>query len=102
MHSLSRWGHRPPQIAACFIVCSGLLAFLGGHSAAAERDVLIYDTVETSQLDGREWDTVLPRAMTVDAVHRSVLLRFPGVADEIKARLDQGLRIERAEIVLDY
>ena len=38
---------------------------------------------ETATIDGRQWDTPIPGGMTIDAVHRSVLLRFPTAADEI-------------------
>ena len=38
---------------------------------------------ETATIDGRQWDTPMPGGTTMDAVHRSVLLRFPGAADQI-------------------
>ena len=41
-------------------------------------------------------------AMTVDAVHRTVLLRFPSTAEKIKGQLDAGLIVERVEVVLDF
>jgi hypothetical protein len=64
--------------------------------------VLTFEKAETAGIDGREWDMSFPGAMAVDAVHRSVLLRFPSTAEAIKAQLDLGLRIEKVEIVLDY
>jgi hypothetical protein len=57
---------------------------------------------QTAGIDGRDWDATLPGAATVDAVHRGVLLRFPSSAPEIKKRLDSGLEIATAEIVLEY
>jgi hypothetical protein len=64
--------------------------------------VFSFEHAQTSGIDGRDWDRSLPGAMTVDAVHRSVLLRFPSAAEAIKERLDAGLAIERAEVLLEF
>jgi hypothetical protein len=61
-----------------------------------------FEQAQTAGSDGREWDKSFPGAMTVDAVHRTVLLRFPSTAEAIKARLDAGLSIEKVELVLDF
>ena len=63
---------------------------------------LTIDTVETAGIDGRDWDQSFPGAVTVDAVHRSVLVRFPGAAARIAERLAAGGQIARAELVLTY
>jgi hypothetical protein len=84
------------------IVCALALATSIAASRAAGRDVLVLEVAETSQIDGRDWDKVLPGNTTVDAVHRAVLLRFPGAAAAIKSHLDRGERIEDAEIALEY
>lgn len=73
---------------------------LGGRAAFA--DTLIWTQAETAQLDAREWERTAPNERTFDAVHRAVLLRFPGAAEAIKARIDAGKIIERAEIQLNY
>jgi hypothetical protein len=76
-----------------------------GHLAGAQERralVLTVDQVQTAGIDGREWDKSFPNGMTVDAVHRAVLLRFPSSADRIKAKLEAGLTIVKVEIVLDY
>ena len=62
-------------------------------------------TIEQSQtagIDGREWDKTFPDSMTVDAVHRAVLLRFPSTAEAIKAKLEAGLTIAKVEVALEY
>ena len=64
--------------------------------------VLTFEQAQTAGMDGREWDKSFPGAMTVDAVHRAVLLRFPSTAETIKEQIDAGLTIERVEVVLDY
>ena len=38
---------------------------------------------ETASIDGRIWDKPIVGGKTVDAVHRSVLLRFPAMAEPI-------------------
>jgi hypothetical protein len=43
-----------------------------------------------------------PGALVFDAVHRSLLIRFPDAADQISARLRQGAAIEKVELLLPY
>ena len=45
-------------------------------------------------------DPAKPGAIACDAVHRSLLVRFPGAAEQIAAAIGQGKAIVRAEIVL--
>jgi hypothetical protein len=64
--------------------------------------VLTFEQSQTAGMDGREWDKSFPGAMTMDAVHRTVLLRFPHTAEAIKAQLDAGFSIDKVEVVLKY
>ncbi|HEX9327504.1 MAG TPA: hypothetical protein VF915_13350, partial [Reyranella sp.] len=57
---------------------------------------------ETATIDGREWDTPIMGGRTVDAVHRSVLLRFPDAADAIAILLRKGRILLKAELSLQY
>src|SRR5882724_8504167 len=57
---------------------------------------------ETATIDGRQWDTPIVGGRTVDAVHRSVLLRFPDAADTIAILLRKGLVLLKAELSLQY
>jgi hypothetical protein len=57
---------------------------------------------ETATIDGRIWDKPIVGGKTVDAVHRSVLLRFPAMAEPIAAKLAKGYAVARAELVLAY
>ncbi len=68
----------------------------------ASAEVLVMRHALTTGIDGREWDRSFPGATTVDAVHRSVLIRFPGSAKEIAARLASGFVIEKAALVLEF
>ena len=50
-----------------------------------------------------EWnDPAKPGAIACDAVHRSLLVRFPGAAERIAAALGAGKTVVRAELVLEY
>ncbi len=71
-------------------------------AASAWAQPLALDTFETAGIDGRAWDKPFPNARTADAVHRSVLLRFPGAATAIAERLAQGGTVAKAEIVFAY
>jgi hypothetical protein len=44
----------------------------------------------------------LPGALAFDAIHRSLLVRFPGSARRIATKLREGYRIEKAEILLPF
>ena len=73
-------------------------------SAQARRDGDLFEIAdsETATIDGRKWDTPIVGGRTVDAVHRSVLLRFPGAADAVAATLGQGRVLVKAELSLAY
>ncbi len=43
-----------------------------------------------------------PGAIAFDAVHRSLLVRFPGAAEKIAAKLVQGLAVQKAELILPF
>ena len=57
---------------------------------------------ETATIDGRDWDTPIVGGRTVDAVHRSVLLRFPDAADTVAILLRKGMILLKAELSLQY
>ena len=43
-----------------------------------------------------------PATLAFDAVHRSLLVRFPGAAETLATKLGQGFEIEKAELVLPF
>jgi hypothetical protein len=73
-----------------------------GALAQNSGDILEIKTSETATMDGRQWDKTMPGGDTFDAVHRSVLLRFPTAGDEIAGFLRAGRVLVRAELVLHY
>lgn len=79
----------------------GVTTLPTGASARGEELFEVVDA-ETATIDGRHWDTPMPGGRTVDAVHRSVLLRFPGAADEIAILLRKGRLLLKAELCLQY
>src|SRR3954471_4324253 len=83
------------------IIAAGTLA---APAASAQRGQESFEITqsETATLDGRQWDTPLPGGMTMDAVHRSVLLRFPAAADGIADLLRAGRVLVRAELVMNF
>jgi len=48
------------------------------------------------------WSNETPGALAFDAVHRSMLVRFPDAADKILAELKKGQVVSKAELVLTY
>ncbi len=73
-------------------------------SAQNRRDGELFEIAdsETATIDGRHWDKPFVGGRTVDAVHRSVLLRFPGAADAFAATLSRGRVLVKAELSLAY
>ncbi|OPZ88083.1 MAG: hypothetical protein BWY76_00132 [bacterium ADurb.Bin429] len=49
-----------------------------------------------------QWDRPQPDALVFDAVHRSLLVRFPDAAAHIAAQLAKGYRLEKAELILPF
>jgi hypothetical protein len=43
-----------------------------------------------------------PGALAFDAIHRSLLVRFPGAAEKIAEQIRRGLAIEKVELVLPF
>ena len=88
------------QLISHLVLAALAVTVWSGATRAA--DVLTLTQAETSQIDGRDWERTGAGVMTFDAVHRKVLIRFPGAAEQIKAKLETGLEIEKAEITLQY
>jgi hypothetical protein len=86
------------------LVIAGAAVGTSSKLAAQDRGVETVEIAdsETASIDGRIWDKPMVGGKTVDAVHRSVLLRFPSMAEPIAAKLAKGFAIARAELVLAY
>ena len=73
-------------------------------SWAAEPVTLTFDQPQTAGISGfrAKWDTPLPGALVFDAVHRSLLVRFPGAAEAIAAQVGKGYAVQKVELVLPF
>ncbi|MBS0525160.1 MAG: hypothetical protein JSS04_16150 [Proteobacteria bacterium] len=86
------------------IAGASVTAPLAAPPAFAQRgqDSVEITQSETATIDGRYWDKPIPGGTTMDAVHRSVLLRFPGAAGRIADLLRGGRVLLKAELVLRF
>ena len=86
--------------------CAGMSGFRAHWNQpipVAEDGVrLLKDNVVTNRGQTAVWDGVKPGPLAFDAVHRSLLVRFPGTAEKIAAALAAGKTIEKVELVLPY
>ncbi len=80
--------------------------FLG---AAEERVTLRFTEPMTAMINARAWDDThhlwhkgAPDELYFDGVHRFLLVRFPGSAEAIHARLQEGYQIEAVRLVLSW
>ena len=62
-----------------------------------QRDAVVKDRGQTAVWGGEK-----PGPLAFDAVHRSLLVRFPGAAKEIAAAVKSGKEIEKVELVLPH
>lgn len=62
-----------------------------------QKDGVVKDRGQTAV-----WDGVTPGPLAFDAVHRHLLVRFPGAAEKIAEALAAGKTIEKVELVLPY
>ncbi|OPZ88214.1 MAG: hypothetical protein BWY76_00058 [bacterium ADurb.Bin429] len=63
---------------------------------------VVTDAVVKDRGQTAVWDGATPGPLAFDAVHRSLLVRFPGAAEGIAAALAKGQVIEKVELVLPY
>ena len=89
-----------------FTVLGSTLPVPDGKRAALPSGATVarFENAETAGMSGfrADWDKPQPKALVFDAVHRSLLIRFPGCAARIAKQLNDGKRIERVEIVLPF
>jgi len=82
---------------------SGLRAHWNRPIAVAEdgerqlKDSVVKDRGQTAV-----WGSEKPGPLCFDAVHRHLLVRFPGAAEKIAAAISTGKAIEKVELVLPY
>ena len=65
--------------------------------AREQRDGVVKDRGRTAV-----WDGVKPGPLAFDAVHRHLLVRFPGAAEKIAEALAAGQTVAKVELILPY
>ena len=72
-------------------------------ACAAEGDRVVIESkaAQTAVLDPARWTNVFAGARYFDAL-RPMLVRFPGMADAIHAKVQEGFGLEKAELVLEW
>ena len=86
------------------------MAGISGFRAFWDRPVVVAADGATRVVDhGRfgkglvaDWTKDAPGAAAFDAVHRSLLVRFPGAAEAIAAEMGKGRAIAKVELVLPF
>lgn len=86
------------------LLLTGAVFGAGVSRAEAQQPVELFEITpnETATIDGRNWDKPMPGGTTFDAVHRSVLLRFPTAAEDAAKLLRAGRVLVKAELSLRY
>jgi len=81
------------------------LALLCALPTTAQQPVtLTFDQAQTAGINGfrKWWNTPQPGALVFDAVHRSLLVRFPGAVEWLTARMQEGYTVSKVELVLPF
>lgn len=86
--------------------CAGLSGFRAQWDrpipVAEDGQRLLKDSVVKDRGQSAVWGGEKPGPLAFDAVHRSLLVRFPDVAEKLEAALAGGKKIEKVELVLPY
>jgi hypothetical protein len=69
---------------------------------APDGEVVIIDLQEKEKHGTAHWGGENPGAIAFDALQRQLLVRFPDAAEQIAAKVNQGLSIEKVELVLPF
>ncbi len=93
------------------VVISGAeMAGISGFRAYWDTPVVVQEDGATRMKDhgasGKglvaDWSTGKPGAPVFDAIHRGLLVRFPGAAEQIAAALRAGKTVQKIEIILPF
>lgn len=86
--------------------CAGISGFRAHWDrpipVAENGERLLKDSVVKDRGQTAVWDGVKPGPLAFDAVHRSLLVRFPDTAQKIAEALAAGQAIAKVELVLPY
>ena len=86
----------------CLLVV--LILMLVAPALGQNQPVTLTFAAQTAGISGfrAHWDTPQPGALVFDAVHRSLLVRFPEAAEGIAAQIAKGFEIQKIELVLPF
>ncbi|MHB9133360.1 MAG: hypothetical protein ACYDBB_20020 [Armatimonadota bacterium] len=87
------------------VTCLGLLmSLIPAYGQTPQAFKLAFTQAQTAGISGfrTKWDTPLPNELVFDAVHRSLLVRFPGSAGQIAAQCAKGYAVQKVELVLPF
>ncbi len=95
------------DVRISFVASIFLLVFLwalGRQQLDARENVLTITESRSVQISGfrKGWDQPILDKMRFDAVHRRLLVRFPGAAESIAKQLNRGRKIEKVELLLPF
>ena len=81
-----------------------ILVLVASTSAQDSPETIELTEPETALISGfrSKWDTPQPGKLLLDGVHRSLLVRFPDAATKVAAKLRDGYRIKKAELLLPF
>ena len=86
--------------------CAGMSGFRAQWNqpipVAQDGARLLKDNVVKDRGQTAVWDGVNPGPLAFDAVHRQLLVRFPGAAEKIAEALAAGKTVAKVELVLPY
>ena len=110
MLGLAACGIASAQGGNRLVITGAEMAGISGFRAYWNRPVVVKEDGATRMSDmgasGKglvaDWSTEKPGAPVFDAVHRGLLVRFPGAAEQIAGELRKGNVIQRVEIVLPF
>ncbi|MHB9129534.1 MAG: hypothetical protein ACYDBB_00405 [Armatimonadota bacterium] len=89
------------RVFMLLIFCGTVWCLATSFALAQAQVTLEFTSPQTAVLDPVDWDKTIPNALYFDAI-RPLLVRFPGCAETIHARLNEGYRIDKVELVLEW
>ena len=101
----------PPAGSETLVIDGAQCAGISGFRADWDRPIPLAADGASKVEDRGQWgkgsvalwsDPVKPGAIACDAVHRSLLVRFPAAAERIAAAVSSGKSVVKAELVLEY
>lgn len=88
--------NRISRVATALLIAGGL-----GAGVVRAQEALVWNESQTAVLDPANWDTVFAGERYFDAL-RPLLIRFPGLAEPIHAKLAEGFRVDKLELALTW